>query len=213
MRKKNSTNLILLLCTVLITAFAFGCGHNRVFTWQGDVLTDGNASYRYLDSDREWCYRGKFKIRIGVKEGGNAIFASDETEWLIKEREDLLQDMYNNPLIRTDIILPDPNDEHNRLEVNHSILSEEAATQLRACANESNGQSLKLNKGELPTFVSVLHPEIDELAIGYEREFMLRGTTLYLGEYQGLYTGGTFDIYQEIPEDSALYREVLEAMK
>lgn len=41
---------------------------------------------------------------------------------------------------------------------------------------------------------------------------MLRGTTLYFGKYQGSYTG-TFDIYQEIPEDSALYREVLEAMK
>ncbi len=40
---------------------------------------------------------------------------------------------------------------------------------------------------------------------------MLQEKTLYLGDYKGSYGG--FDAYEVIPEKSALYREVLEAMK
>lgn len=207
MRKKNMTRLIMLLCMVLMMVFTLGCG--RVFTWQRDTLTDGNASYRFIDDD--WYYTGTFKIRIGVKEGGNAMYASDETEWLIKERESLLQDMYNRPLIRTDIVLPDPADEHNRFEINHSILSEEAAMQLRSCEIGNHRQTIKRIMGMTPTFVTVLHPEIDGLYSNYEGCFVLQEKTLYLGDYKGSYDG--FDAYEVIPEESALYREVLEAMK
>ena len=206
MRKKNMTRLIMLLCMVLMMVFTLGCG--REFTWQGDTLTDGKTSYRYMD--RDWSYSGTFKLRIGVKKGGNAIYASDETEWLIKERESLLQDMYNRPLIRTDIVLPDPADEHNRFEINHSILSEEAAMQLRSC-EIGNHKTIKRIMGMMPTFVTVLHPEIDGLYSNYEGCFVLQEKTLYLGDYKGSYGG--FDAYEVIPEESALYREVLEAMK
>ena len=200
------TRLIMLLCMVLMMVFTLGCG--REFTWQGDTLTDGKTSYRYMD--RDWSYSGTFKLRIGVKKGGNAIYASDETEWLIKERESLLQDMYNRPLIRTDIVLPDPADEHNRFEINHSILSEEAAMQLRSC-EIGNHKTIKRIMGMMPTFVTVLHPEIDGLYSNYEGCFVLQEKTLYLGDYKGSYGG--FDAYEVIPEESALYREVLEAMK
>ena len=220
MRKKITKRLLLLLCMVLMMSFTLGCGRvftcrgdtltdGRVFTWQGDTLTDGNASYRYLDSD--WSYSGTFNIRIGVKKGGHAIYASDETEWLIKERESLLQDMYNNPLIRTDIVLPDPADEHNRFEVNNSILSEEAAMQLRSYDIENHGKLIKKIMGVMPTFVSIIHPEIDELSSNFEGCFVLQEKTLFLGEYRGSYDG--FYAYEVIPEESALYREVLEAMK
>lgn len=207
MRKNNMTRLILLLCMVLMMAFTLGCG--RKFTWQGDTLTDGNASYRYLDKD--WDYEGSFTIRIGVKKGGNAIYASDETEWLIKERESLLQDMYNRPLIRTDIVLPDPTDEHNRIQVNNNFLSEEAAMQLRAYDIENHGRLIKKIMDVKPTVVTVIHPEIDALQSSFEGRFVLQDKTLYLGLYRGSYDG--FYAYEEIPEGSALYREVLAAIE
>ncbi len=208
MSKFHTKRPVALLCIVLMTMLLLGCG--REFSWQGDTLTDGNASYRYLD--KGWSYSGTFKIRIGVKKGGNALYASDETEWMIKEQKSLLQDMDYRPLIRSDIVLLDPADEHNRIQINNRFLSEAAATQLRSYNIENHGKLIKKIMGVTPTFVEVIHPEIDALYSSFDGGcFVLQEKTLYLGLYKGSYDG--FYAYETIPEGSALYREVLEVIK
>lgn len=77
----------------------------RVFTQEEDILTDGIVTYTKLPD--HWRYTGEYPLKIGRVNGGNSLYASDETGMIVKERKSVWADMEYSPWIREDIELPE----------------------------------------------------------------------------------------------------------
>lgn len=141
---KGKRFFALLLCAALLAGF-FGCkpltdpeAANRVYTINGDVMTDGTITYQRLYSENDWNYRGNYPYKIGTVKGGNALFASEETGIVVREQKNLLQDMEYRPWIRSDAVFPDPfgDDCHISVLLLHSTyvsLSDEAKAEVLVC--------------------------------------------------------------------------------
>ena len=145
---KTTYKYFFVCCIVLLLAAFIGCkpltdssSAERVFTINGDIMTDGTVTYQRLYSeDIGWDYRGFFPYTIGTVKDGNALLASDETGIVVKEQKNPSQDMDFRPWIRSDVMPSDLSGDDCLAKIVISdetflSLSDEAKAEVLACRN------------------------------------------------------------------------------
>ena len=126
---------------VILFAAFFGCrsvpytderAADRVFIISGDTMSDGDLNYRRLPKD--WRFEGDYPYQIGTVQGGSALYASDETGTVVKQKKPLLADMDYVSYVRSDIDLESMSEADCSLiaeiyHVGELTLSEQAKTE------------------------------------------------------------------------------------
>lgn len=205
----------IVLCIILFAAL--GCT-NREFVISGDTMSDGTVTYVHLPDG--WRYSGEYPIKIDTVRKGNRLFASDETETIVRERKSLFRDMDYAPWIRSDVVFPDPMDDENPVvlndyskEVYDVKLSKAAAMTFKrmyAACSTSDKNVITVVKDKKPIVASICHPNIDGLHYSCVYDLIFDASHLYLGEYRGTYGG--FYAYMEIPPETELYAELADRL-
>lgn len=189
--------------TVLYTDAAAA---DRVFTISGDTMSDGKTTYKPLP--KNWRYYGDYPYQIGSVKDGKALYASDETGMIVKEKKPLFADMDYISRVREDIDLEHMSEKDYCIVVDNArsgelVLSEQAKAEVldwyRAYQNRRN-ESDTAYHGKTGSKMYFAHPALHDLR--YKSEFLLASDAdaIYVVDLDG-HALGTFRT------DTAFFRE------
>ncbi len=215
---KTLSRFLSVCLLVMLLAASFGCrsvpytdeqATDRVFVISGDTMSDGVLNYRRLP--KNWRYEGDYPYRIGTVQGGDALYASDETGIVVKKKKPLLADMDYVSYVRSDVDLESMSEADCNLiaeiyHVGELTLSEQAKTEFlewyHAYKSGTNGSNTVYH-GISRSKIWFSYPSLNELWYKGQFTFVREDNSISIIDTDGRVLGS-------FASDTALYREISE---
>ena len=181
--------------------------NSRIFRQVNGELTDGTLSYKRFPD--HWEYMGKYPLKIGTVQGGNALYTSDTEGTFVQEAKPWYSGMNLAPWVRSDFEIP-------------SVPNEECEIRIAVYKGASFFLLSKAREEFITWYLMYMDGQIQNSGVTYEQPFagiyftMVSvpelqydgGYCLVKGEKSLIITNSSGQILGLFDSDSAVYKDI-----
>lgn len=182
--------------------------NSRIFRQLNDELTDGTMTYKRFPD--HWEYIGKYPLKIGTVQGGNALYTSDKEGTFVQEAKPWYSGMNLAPWVRTDLDIP-------------NVPSKESEIRIAIYKGASFYLSSKAREEFITWYLMYMDGQIQNFGATYEQPFASiyftmvsvpelqydGGYCLVQGEESLVITNSSGQILGLFDSNSAVYQEIM----